>query len=314
MGPTSPIYKCAPLLTLVAVLAGCGGTPARQGESTSSPAASSPVATTNADGLAAESLRVLQVERDPRRALDLIARASQAAPARPDLVWLHSRLCMEVKQCKAEPIEARLRELAPKNAAGWIGALQRAQAARDTAIEVQVLDSMSYADRFDVYWNELLWRLATAAVPSGAASAQGPDPLTRALEDTTVRLTAVVIPALQLISVGCNADRTTQPAMAQRCARLAQVLQRGDSFLAEGVGLGLSKRLAPPASREAFAIEQRITAARYRNETAISLRENHPERAKFSAELIELLKQVRREQDVADAVLRWAGQPLQPPG
>ena len=301
------------LVLAAAVVAGCGGTPAQPSE-TRPNRDSAPVTTNHPDGLAAEALRVLHVERDPQRSLDLIARAARAAPQRADLIWLHSRLCVEVKECQREPIEAQLRQLAPRNAAAWVGALQRAQVARDAAAEAQVLDAIAQSDRFDVYWNELSWRLATAAAQSAAASSQRmADPLTRALDETAVRLTAVVVPVLQLVSVSCNAERTKEPAMAARCARVAQVLQRGDSFLVEGVGLGLSKRLAAPASNEAFVVEERIAAIRYRNEAAMAIRANHPEPAKFSAELVELLKQLRREQDVADAVLRWAGQPLQPP-
>jgi hypothetical protein len=36
------------------------------------------------------------------------------------------------------------------------------------------------------------------------------------------------------------------------------------------------------------------------------------EREKLSAELIELMKKLRREQEVSLAVLRWAGLPLTP--
>jgi hypothetical protein len=36
------------------------------------------------------------------------------------------------------------------------------------------------------------------------------------------------------------------------------------------------------------------------------------ERDKFSGQMIELMKKLPREQDVAVAILRWAGEPLLP--
>ena len=105
----------------------------------------------NADELAGDALQAL-AESDAQRALAAIARANLVAQNRPDLAWLHARICMLTPGCEPEPIEARLRKLAPDNGVVWLGPLARAQARQDKRVEEQILEAMSRAQRFDLYW------------------------------------------------------------------------------------------------------------------------------------------------------------------
>lgn len=52
-----------------------------------------------------------QVADPSPEALPLMARATSIAPDRADLAWLHAQLCLNAKDCDAEPIEARVRAL-----------------------------------------------------------------------------------------------------------------------------------------------------------------------------------------------------------
>jgi len=87
---------------------------------------------------------------------------------------------------------------------------------------------------------------------------------------------------------------------------------RGDSYIAESVGLGIAERLAPPNSLQAGAVANQIRRARYQRDTAGQIITEQVERDKFSHEMIKLMSSLRREQDVFLAVIRWGGQPLDP--
>lgn len=255
------------------------------------------------------------VQRDPPQALASIARANELAPKRPELAWLHARLCMQTRGCEPEPIEARLRNLDSGNGVVWLGPLARSQARRDSRAEQQVLEAMSRAERFDLYWTTLIWRLSTApnATPAATNTTNTPaQPLTAALDKMTEWLSGVVVPTFKPLNAACGQQRTGDAATAARCERIAQAMQRSDTTLVEGLGLGIAQRLAAPGSPAAIVLEERIATLSYRNETAGAVVRSQVERDKFSAEMLELMKKLPREQDVSLAILRWAGQPLLP--
>lgn len=261
----------------------------------------------------AGALRASQSERNPGRALQTIEQALSQAPNRAELVWLAARLCADVPGCEPERYEARLRKLDPGNGVVWMGPLARAQAKNDNAAELQILEALSREERFDVYWNVLLREGALAV------SAQTRDrkqllngPLTNALNEVAAWLTAVAVPSFTGLANVCTRERATTPDMAQRCNRIANVLQRGDTFAAEAVGLGIAQRVVPDNSPSKIAIAERVDTVTYQHDTARTVMNNQVEREKLSAELIELMGKLRREQDVSLAVLRWARLPLEP--
>src|SRR5687767_2347745 len=121
------------------------------------------------DLLAAQALSAWRADGDAQRALASIARATEVAPDRPDLMWLHMRLCNESRGCEPEPIEARFRKADSRNGSAWLGVLARAQMRRDARAEEQIVEAMSRAENFDVRWTGLVWRL-TEAIRSSAGS------------------------------------------------------------------------------------------------------------------------------------------------
>jgi hypothetical protein len=174
---------------------------------------------------------------------------------------------------------------------------------------------MSHAQRFDLYWTTLVWRLTAArkanSPPAGSPGAS-PQPLTEAFDRTTEALSAAVVPAFKPVHTACAIDRTQDPATRTRCDRIAQAMQRSDTTLVEGLGLALSQQLATPGTPEAVVLDERVSTLSYRSQAAGAVVREQVERDKFSAQMIELMKKLPREQDVSLAILRWAGQPLLP--
>ena len=119
----------------------------------------------NVDAAAVAALRIAAVDGDAARAFATIRQATAAAPNRVDLARLALQFCLNLPGCEAEPYETRLRKLDPGNGVVWLGALARSQARRDLQAEPQILQALGQSDRVDLYWNTLLWRLASAVPP-----------------------------------------------------------------------------------------------------------------------------------------------------
>src|SRR5262249_29865922 len=154
----------------------------------------------------------------------------------------------------------------------WLGPLARAQSRQDKRVEDQILEAMSRSARFDLYWTSLVWRLtearnARAPAPS-TSGAPPPHPLTNALDQTTEALSSAVVPAFKALSTACGLERTQDPATRTRCAGIAQAMQRSDTTLVEGIGIGIAQRLATPASPEALVLEERGATLSYRSQAA----------------------------------------------
>lgn len=307
-------FVCA-LVYLCGLLSCSSSPPGETAARTSRASANAPTkaAQTAIGNWVAGALRSSQSERDPTRALQIAEHAVSQAPNRAELVWLAARLCADVPGCEPERYEARLRKLDPGNGVVWMGPLARAQAKNDSAAELQILEALSREDRFDVYWNVLLREGALAVSAQNQNRKQLLNgPLTNALNEVAAWLTAVAMPSFTGLANTCTRERAVTPETAQRCNRIANVLQRGDTFAAEAVGLGIAQRVVPDNSPSKIAIAERVDTVTYQHDTARTVMNNQVEREKLSAELIELMGKVRREQDVSLAVLRWARLPLEP--
>lgn len=290
---------------LALTLAACAGSaPPKNGTATSAQKA-------DADTWAASALKAWGGDRNAAQALTHIRKATDLEPGRADLAWLHARLCVAAAGCEPEPLEARLRKLDPKNGAAWLGLLGRTQAQRDAQSELTVLDAMSRAERFDVYWTGLISRL-TVALNAGANAAQK-DPLTTSLNSVTEWLSALTTPAFKPVTSACDKKRTLDAPAVQRCVSIAQAMQRSDTVLVEAMGLGIAQRFATPSTLAALDLERRASKLTYLSEMSSSIIQAQVERDRFSMQLIELMRKLRREQEVSTAILRWAGRPTDPP-
>src|SRR5690606_21924953 len=103
-----------------------------------------------------------------------------------------------------------------------------------------------------------------------------------------------------------------EPGRRVRCEQIAQALQKSDTVLAEGLGLGIAQRLAVPNSATSLQVFGKIQALRYQNQESGAVIAAQVEKEKFSQELLQLMRQLDKEQDVARAILRWAGKPMTP--
>jgi len=293
------------------LLAACAGSPTQKSAAPASVAGSG-----NADELAANALTRWGGDgATGSQALAQIQRAAQSAPQRPELLWLHARICMDTPGCEPESIEAQWRKLDPGSGTVWLGALARAQARKDTQTEEQILDVMTKANHFNVYWTTLVAQLTPAVSRTPVATAlpqAAPTPLTNALNSTIGYLSRMTTQAFMTLSIACDAQQVREPGRRVRCDRIAQILQKSDTTLAEGVGLGIAQRLAAPNSMASMQITEKINTLSHQNQASGTIVAAQVEKEKFSDQMLKLMSESRREQDVSRAILRWAGQPLTP--
>lgn len=279
------------------ILAACSHTPSRT------------AAPRSADALMADAMQRQTRERDTSGALAAMRAAAAKAPDRPDVIWLYSQLCGRTKGCQSESADAALRRLDPGNGAAWLNALGRARERNDVAAESEILDAIGRSERFDVYWNTLASKITLAANARVASQNSLPtsDTLTAVLNYTIGWLSGILLPGFDTLGEACSAARAGNPVMAERCRRVAAVLMRGDSYMAESVGLGIAQRMARPNSAEVVDVTERIQYSRAQRDAAGQIIASQVERDKFTAELLKLMGSLHREQDVFGAVLRWAG-------
>jgi hypothetical protein len=257
---------------------------------------------TDADSLAAAG--IMSIGKHGDLSLALLARATDAAPNRPDLVWVQALRCNQYPPCDPEPLEHRLRELDPMNGAGWWGALARAGAAHDTESTDAALAAISHSDRLDIYWTTLVAHLGTALAKTKAMS--------RAESTVAIigYISAQAIPPYQYISTSCKGQRLQQTGVTEVCRGVASALQRGDTYITEMIGVAIAKRLWPEDSPEWKAAAEERRVYEYRSSFYLKMTQReitHP------GEYLTLCAQNRREQDVVAAQLIKDGKNPNPP-
>jgi len=231
----------------------------------------------------------------------LIARASAAAPERADLVWLHLQICRRVPACEPQPIEARLRQLDPGNAAAWSGELERSTVLADPAQSLATLAAIGDAERFDIYWNTTLVHLTRAM-----SKAQATD-LSTALVTTIGVAAAEAIPAYQRIGRACSGPPLEQPDTLAACRRVAAVLRRGDTYITEMIGLAIAKRVWPEGSPEYQDAVAARRVARYRMDTYSRIDSATAQDDAGAQRYLDALAAHRTEQEVFVAEIVRAG-------
>jgi hypothetical protein len=197
---------------------------------------------TDADSLAASGLLGVATHRDA--SLALIRRAVEAAPDRPDLVWLQAQVCGESPPCNPEPIERHLRELDPTNGAGWMGVLARADVSKDDGATNAALTAISHTERVDIYWTTLIAHLGRATAQTKMLSPW--------LSEVTIIgiLAAQAIPAYASVSRACKGERLERPEFVEVCRGVAKALEHGDTYITEMIGVAIAKRVWPEDSSE----------------------------------------------------------------
>jgi hypothetical protein len=259
----------------------------------------------DADSLAAAGLlRESNGRNDRNDSMALIARATAAAPERPDLVWLQAQDCEETSLCDPEPIERRLRELDPSNGAGWMSALVRANSAQNEEAKDAALAAISRSDRVDIYWTALIARLGRATAQTKMMS----------LDEAEITIIGVVaaraIPAYAAASNACKGERLHREETIEVCRGVARAFEHGDTYITEMIGVAIAKRVWTEDSPEwkAAAEARRVFEYRAKFWGAVDLTSTLR-----AEEYLALCEQNRREQDVYRAQLVSAGKDPNPP-
>lgn len=253
----------------------------------------------DADSLAAAAL--FTGLADAARAEQLAARASAAAPKRPELLWLHAQLCKDVPSCDRKPIDARLRTLDPENGAVFLPALRGS----DAAATDRLIAGVAGSKRIDFYWNPLIAHLATAVI-STKTLAPGPSVVA-----VIGAASAVVIPPVAGASLPCR-DWIREERRAE-CKAIARAFLQGDTAVAEAAGQSMTEGLWPPESTEALAAKEARRVLAYQVST------NGKEAARRLSDeaavqrYLDKLARYRREREVILAELAEAGLSASPP-
>jgi hypothetical protein len=256
-----------------------------------------------ADASAAAALQLYFQKNDSAQALKLLQKATKQSPKRAEISWLHFTLCAQVLNCNTGPIEAELGKLDPGNGAVRLGALARAQRDGDEEAAAVVLDSISRSQKFQIYWNSLISKLARASV---VQAGKRPQPVSQSLNEIMDWYSKLASAAFGPVLVACSVQRATADATTNaRCIRIAGLLLQGDTYIGENVGLRLAKSLL--GAERAEQIAERTEASQYQRDTASEIINAQVDREALSVQLLELMGKLPREQDVFAAVVSWGG-------
>jgi hypothetical protein len=238
-------------------------------------------------------------------ALELSVSAAEAAPQDAPIAWLHLRLCVEAPACDFRDAATVLRWVDADNGASWLPILDTAVKDRDLTEIDRLIEEMSLAPHFDLYWNRLVVRLTDTLkqqhnnLPKGFAASDAER------FDLVSGIVSELIPGFSSLLDAC---RSSPPGSErrERCLKLSLVMQKSDTVAAQIAGFGVERRLVNSESKEARALTERRRLLEWRVATA----------AQFDAPVLPWLMNARaharlakmhslpREEDVCIAILK----------
>ncbi|MBV8854573.1 MAG: hypothetical protein JOY91_14265 [Sinobacteraceae bacterium] len=269
----------------------------------------------SADALAAAALLKQMGADTDTGAYALSAHAVQLAPGRAELAWLAVRMCDTSDSCDARQTEQHLRAVDPGNAAGWVGELGRAQRRNDPVAIDAALDAIGKAQAFRVYFEPLVVATTQQLITIGGAGENKPSASARASMTMTMIgvVAGAVLPGTRIFSYSCQGYELQVNGRRARCQSAAQVIERSDAYIVEGLGLSLQQKLWPEDTPEYAAISERRRIFQYRLEEYNQLPVSSSRPAEFPADYLDVARHHVREQDVALVYLERAQIPAQPP-
>ena len=279
----------------------------------STAAATALIARADADSLAtAAALRHAGPKPDPS-ALDLAARASELAPQNASIGWLRLQLCSGTPTCDIRDVATVMRWVDADNGAAWLHSLAVAQ--KDPTEVDRILADMAQGARFDFYWNRLVVLMADALhgvrndLPGSYLSSDA-----SRLNLVSGIVSGEFIPPFAALVEACK-ESSAAPERREPCLKLAKIMQRGDTVVAQLVGFGIERRLHAPDSKEARTIadrrhvlEWRVAAAAKFDTALLPWTKNARARARLAQ-----MRAMAREEDVCIAILREHKMALDPP-
>jgi hypothetical protein len=185
-----------------------------------------------------------------------------------------------------------------------MGALARAHSSNNQEATDAALTAIAHTNRFDSYWTTLISRLSRAVLQTDK----------RSPAETVVTvigyLAAQPIPAYDAASKACKGEQLLRPEITEACRDMARVLQQGDTYLTEMIGVAIAKRVWPEDSAQWKAAAEARRVYDYRSKHWLKL--NVPDDASIE-KYLRLCSTNRREQDVWLAQLINAGEDPNPP-
>lgn len=254
---------------------------------------------TEADALATAAMLYDSVN-DQAAALDRARRAARLAPERADLAWLELQLCTQNTACATDAPARRLVTLDPLNGATFLHELDEAGDPARARFDRALL-RISQAERIDIYWNRLVVAATDVLARSDFAVDDGsPDFSYSAVTHAVGMVVAGALPNFNRITTACSMERIEDSTRRDLCLRIARSLQRGDTLLAEALGMAMEKRSWPLGSAEAAAAHERRESLRSWQDEQRKLEASD---AEWSPRMIAALRTHRTEREAGDAVL-----------
>jgi hypothetical protein len=247
--------------------------------------------------------------------LVLAGRASAIDPQNAAIGWLRLRLCVLAAGCDVRASATDMRWLDAENAAAWLPTLTAAYRDRDATEVDRVLMDMAQTRRFDLYWNRIIVLLfeslrgAEKVLPGGLRTT---DASRLALVEGIAA--TEIVPRFAALIDACR-DPGAGTERRETCLKVSKLMQQSDATPVQLAGLAMERHMLPVDGREARALAERRHVIEWRTATS----------AQFDAPLLPWLKNaharwrlarmksLRREEDVAIAILREQGMPLDPP-
>ena len=265
------------------------------------------IAAGDADSLAAAVMLSFGPKADPAQRLTLISRAVEAAPDRPELLWLNIRLCADVEGCNPEPLEGQLQKLDPGNGAAWAYSIGRAEKRKDPVALRQGMAALAMSTRFDIYWNTTIARVTNAILKTHTMD------LPTALIATIGMSAALSLPPYLTIANACKGESLKDPDTVSTCRQVATVMRHGDTYMTEMIGLAIATRAWPKGSAEYLDAVNAQRVGHYRMDTDAKISVARFSFSRFAAKRLQLMTDNHSEQEVNLAEIARARLSPDPP-
>ena len=264
----------------------------------------------DADALVTAAVLSQSMPDGSAQTIALLDRATAAAPRAADIARLSTALCKEHPPCDALQREARLRRIDPDNGEAWTAALHDASVHADQQRIDEVIGQMAHARRFDLYYHAPGQRFI-AALQRIPPPPGGPGDSIEARQQVEIMaiVAAFALPALPDLTHACKPGTPAGDARRGDCHAIALSMERGDSLIANMLGLRLHEWTAHDAADRTKAQQQQNRLRWKMNQ----LRQIQGAGTGLVANQITAMLAHANEVDGIDARLAEAGLPLNPP-
>jgi hypothetical protein len=265
------------------------------------------------DALVTAAALARSLPGDTGKSLDLLDRATTIAPQVVDIGLLDVTQCSTQPGCDALNREARVRGIDPLNGDVWMAALHDASTHADQTRIDEALSNMAHSTHFNFYFASLGRRfiagLNRVSTPPSGSAEHTDTPEAQRQKQAMSMVAAMAIPAFQDLVHACKPSSAANDARRKTCRDIATSMERGDSLIANMIGLRLHEWTACDAGDRAEAMAQRRRLQWRMNQlSAITGTSALSPTKEIATKLAH-----EREIDSIDAMLTDAVKPLDPP-